>query len=473
MSLSLLWKLMEGDKQVSVQLEAYERSITGNMADIEQRIFRNIDNIIEERISNKINESFRAYRKSNDTYIEQMLKKYEYALQNNEVDKIANKLKEFDNRFNREEEMQQSLQNKIDAIEKYVRNMPKQMSVDDEIVRNIVREEMANFNVSNTTIDENSILNKISALLIPRINSELDKFNRKINNLDDTISSLQNMHIQDQKKISRLEYELEKEKNEKDEFAADIKKYEKEIAGLSDMVEKLQVSISELMAKKTSIEVTDNVTEKKEVEQAADIIEEKKNVDTVVKDEIKDTVRDKKQEEIKILYSSEKKNYHLVLERFISNTEELEEKAKLVYGDSEDGKIIFKLINKCRERFLKLKDKNEENDYDVDKIVSETAKIIKQTIAKALSQKSIRDYIDEYLRKCGIRKIDWQVGKKLDDYDYEYLGEIVLYDSVENKSDDETITEIGQNSYVIDYEEDGNKYEKLIPGIYHIGKYRK
>ena len=53
------------------------------------------------------------------------------------------------------------------------------------------------------------------------------------------------------------------------------------------------------------------------------------------------------------------------------------------------------------------------------------------------------------------------------------LRETVLYDPVESKDEDETITEIVQDSYVIDYEEDGNIYEKLISGIYHIGRYGK
>ena len=458
--MSILWDFMGGDEHVAILLNEFFKGRT--IEEIECQIFSVMDERIDDRADRKINEGFRAYRGSNNLDVEQSFENFERKLNENQFREIKNILKSFDNKIVRDEETQHELQNRISAIEKYIRTIPESRESDEADIQNIIQKEIKKFNIPHTEIDENSIADKVTAKFMSAINSELNNYNSKISELDSKISELQNIHIQDQKKISMLDYSLEKEKERNVELEAIIKKDKQERIELFNILKQLQDSVSELKNQKETATVCD-----------IDRPKEEKKSETVSEKILEKQPDNEKTEEIKILYSSEDKSFDLVLDRFVKNTEELESNARIVYANSEDGEIIFKLINKCREKFIKLKEKNSLNDYDVEKIVSETAKIIKQTVAKALSQKAVRDYIDEYLKKCGIRKINWKVGKKLENSDYEYLGETVLYDSVENKSDDETITEIVQDSYVIDYEEDGEKYEKLISGIYHIGRYGK
>lgn len=452
--MSILWDLMGGDEHVAILLNEFFKGRT--IEEIECQIFSVMDERIDDRADRKINEGLRAYRGSNNLDVEQSFENFERKLNAKQFCEIKNILKSFDNKIVRDEETQHELQNRISAIEKYIRTMPESKEFDEADIQNIIQKEIEKFNIPHTEIGENSIADKVTA----RFMSAINNYNRKISELDSKISELQNIHIQDQKKLSMLDYSLEKEKERNIELEAIIKKDKQERTELFNILKQLQNSVSELKNQKKTVTV-------------CDIPKEEEKFETAPKKILEEQRDSEKTEEIKILYSSEDKSFDLVLDRFVKNTEKLENNARIVYADSENGEIIFKLINKCRDKFIKLKEKNSLNDYDVEKIVSETAKIIKQTVAKALSQKVIRDYIDEYLRKCGIRKINWQVGKKLDDSDYEYLGETVLYDSVEKKSDDETITGIVQDSYVIDYEEDGEKYEKLISGIYHIGRYGK
>lgn len=457
MSMSFLWDFMGGDEHVAILLNEFFKGRT--IEEIECQIFSVMDERIDDRADRKINEGFRAYRGSNDLDVEQLFENFERKLNVNQFCKIKNILKSFDNKIVRDEETQHELQNRISAIEKYIRTMAESKEFDEADIQNIIEKEIEKFSIPHTEIDEKSMADKVTARFMSAINNELNNYNRKISELDSKILELQNIHIQDQKKLSMLDYSLEKEKERNVELEAIIKKDKQERTELFNILKQLQNSVSELKNQKETVTVCDIPKEEKSETAPKKILEEQRDSE--------------KTEEIKTLYSSEDKSFDFVLDRFVKNTEELESNARIVYANSEDGEIIFKLINKCREKFIKLKEKNSLNDYDVEKIVSETAKIIKQTVAKALSQKAVRDYIDEYLRKCGIRKINWKVGKKLENSDYEYLGETVLYDSVENKSDDETITEIVQDSYVIDYEEDGEKYEKLISGIYHIGRYGK
>ena len=458
MSMSFLWDFMGGDEHVAILLNEFFKGRT--IEEIEYQIFSVMDERIDDRADRKINEGFKVYRGSNNLDVEQSFENFERKLNENQLREIKNILKRFDNKLLRDEETQHELQNRLSAIEKYIRTMPESKEFDEADIKNIIQKEIEKFNIPHTEIDENSIADKVAAKFMSAINKELNNYNRKISELDSKISELQNIYIQDQKKLSMLDYSLEKEKERNVELESIIKKDKQERTELFNILKQLQNSVSELKNQKKTVTV-------------CDIPKEEKKSETAPKKILEEQRDNEKTEKINILYSSEDKSFDLVLERFVKNTEELEKNARIVYADSENGEIIFKLINKCRDKFIKLKEKNSLNDYDVEKIVSETAKIIKQTVAKALSQKAIRDYIDEYLRKCGIRKINWQVGKKLDDSDYEYLGETVLYDSVEKKSDDETITGIVQDSYVIDYEEDGEKYEKLISGIYHIGRYGK
>lgn len=441
MSFAFLWNWIGGDEHITVQLNEFSNGRT--IDEIERELLLNMERMIDDRINVRINESFRTYR--NNDNLNSTIEAFKQKLNTNEAETNII-LKRFDNKFKEQEKKQQELQNKILAVEQYIKTSDDSIKIDEEYILDIVKKEIEKIDLSDIEVDESRIEKKITERIIHAVGNEFSRYNNKINDAYVKIYELQNVHIQDQKNLSILNFELEKEKKKNDKLEADLKRDEQEIAELFNMVKDMQNVISELTLQNHSISKGSNDTEVI----SAENIEEKK-----------------------VLYSSEKQNYGVILNQFIRNTDELKRKAQNIYGNSQNGEMIRKLIDKCKQKFVKLVDKNNTNDYEVEKIVSETAKIIKQTIAKALSQSEFKPYVDEYLQKCGIRKINWQVGKKLEESDYEYIGETVLYDPVESKDEDETITEIVQDSYVIDYEEDGNIYEKLISGIYHIGRYGK
>ena len=117
--------------------------------------------------------------------------------------------------------------------------------------------------------------------------------------------------------------------------------------------------------------------------------------------------------------------------------------------------------------------KNQNGEMEPEKIAYECVKIYKQTIVQAMSQKKLKDILEEYMKNCKFQKLDWNVGKQLENDDYEYLEEPILYEDVGEKELDCTIRSIKQDTYIIKYVEDGEELEAIIPGIYCLGKYRK
>lgn len=161
-----------------------------------------------------------------------------------------------------------------------------------------------------------------------------------------------------------------------------------------------------------------------------------------------------------------------ILDTYIMRSHELREQMQAMFEGKEEGDIYLKLLDKCIRKLESLMEKNKERTFEADKLANESAKIFKQTIAKAMSQEKLKDSLDRYMAACGIRKLNWCVGKALENEDYDYLEEPILYDEVSDPGQNNTITEIRQDTYIIDYREDDSRYEAVIPGIYSIGKYR-
>lgn len=161
-----------------------------------------------------------------------------------------------------------------------------------------------------------------------------------------------------------------------------------------------------------------------------------------------------------------------ILNNYISQSYKLREQMQVLFEGREEGDIYLKLFDKCIRKLETLVEKNKERFYEADKLANESAKIFKQTISKAMSQEQLRERLDQYMKACGIRKLDWRVGKVLENDDYGYLEEPILYDEVPDPKLNNTITEIRQDTYLIDYKEDDRQYEAVIPGIYSIGRYR-
>lgn len=161
-----------------------------------------------------------------------------------------------------------------------------------------------------------------------------------------------------------------------------------------------------------------------------------------------------------------------IIHNFIQQSKKLRTEISVKFDDEEGIDICLKLIDKCIAKMEALYVKNEENALDSDKLANESAKIFNQTVIKAMSQNKLKDILDRYMQACKIRKLDWHIGKKMTDNDYEYLEEPILYEDVSDERLNNTIRDIKQDTYLIDYVEDEKKYEAIIPGIYCIGRYK-
>ena len=174
-----------------------------------------------------------------------------------------------------------------------------------------------------------------------------------------------------------------------------------------------------------------------------------------------------------ILFGSDKESNNKYLENIINQTKVLRKKVTAVFDDSQDLNIYLKLIDKCILKVEQLLSKNEDGDLEPENLANDCAKIYKQTIVKAMSQEKLKELLKEYMRDCYFRKLEWYIGKKLSGDDFDYLEEPILYEEVEDKALDSTIRDIKQDTYIIGYMDEGEKYEVIIPGIYCLGKSRK
>ena len=164
-------------------------------------------------------------------------------------------------------------------------------------------------------------------------------------------------------------------------------------------------------------------------------------------------------------------DYERRLRKFEDEAAKLKRSAEGRLSANGGEKASFlNLIDKCARDFAALRKKSP--DADAGDLAEESAKILKKTVCKALAKRELKFRIEEYLENCGVKKLEWREGKKLNDNEYAYLEEPVFYDDVTTPRQDGVITKIERESYYIAYEEDGRIRMALIPGTYHIGKYR-
>ena len=156
------------------------------------------------------------------------------------------------------------------------------------------------------------------------------------------------------------------------------------------------------------------------------------------------------------------------LMKLIENAELL--KKRLVYDGIALENVYVKLVENMIDKLNKLSNKNTEKSYAADKLANETVRIFRQTVVKGMGQEKIKDYFLQYMDECGIRKLEWSVGRKITNDDYEYLEEPIMYKEVQDEKLIGIIIEIIQDAYVIDYYDDEEKYEAIIPGVYRICK---
>lgn len=291
--------------------------------------------------------------------------------------------------------------------------------------------------LSNNVLDENYI-RKV-------INEEIKRVNNESSNRVEIEQLLM--------EINNLKNLLQQEDLKNSNYIRKIDNQEKEISALTNTINKMQADIDKLSGIISNLK-EDEHTEKKETFKTDKIIPSTSNITCIV-------------------FGNDLEKNNKYLENIINQTKLLREKIMKMFVDSEELNIYLKLIDKCILKIENLLLKNKNGDLEAEKLANDCAKIYKQTIVKAMSQKKLKALLEEYMRTCNFRKLEWYVGKKISEDDFEYLEEPILYENVDNKELDCTIREIKQDTYIIDYIDDEEKYEVVIPGIYCLGKFRK
>lgn len=177
--------------------------------------------------------------------------------------------------------------------------------------------------------------------------------------------------------------------------------------------------------------------------------------------------------EIKSLFTLDDNLNKKVISKFIIEVDKLKDTIIANAQNGEENKSYIKLVDMCREKFISLQKKMTEKSFLPDKIASQVGKILKSTIIKGISHKSISTFIEKYLSNCNIRKVRFDKGYKLKDEDYEYIEECVIYQDVNDKNLDNCILKKERDAYVIVYEDEDGLFETIIPGIYILGRYVK
>ena len=174
----------------------------------------------------------------------------------------------------------------------------------------------------------------------------------------------------------------------------------------------------------------------------------------------------------RIVFSENSKLNEKNLERIIENTVKLKEVYSEILGTAPENEVYYKTVDNCIKKFQKIYDKLSSSDISASKIAGDVVSALKATIIKNFSKKELQDTIDSYLLSCFFEKKELSVGHKLEDTDYEYIGEMPLDVLVDDITQNNVIQDKGYDSYLIWYKEDNEKAAMIIEGNYSIGKYK-
>lgn len=244
--------------------------------------------------------------------------------------------------------------------------------------------------------------------------------------------------------------------------------------GINSELNRQSKEIQQLKAA-LSQESSHNLTLSSKIEKQDESIQSLTSTVSMMKaelDKLNEMIRQLSHDVSQVVFGADLCDNGKIIHNFIQQSKKLRTEISVKFDGDEEIDICLKLIDKCIAKMEVLYVKNEENALDSDKLANECAKIFKQTVIKAMSQNKLKDILDRYMQACKIRKLDWHIGKKMTDNDYEYLEEPILYEDVSDERLNNTIRDIKQDTYLIDYVEDEEKYEAIIPGIYCIGRYK-
>lgn len=175
---------------------------------------------------------------------------------------------------------------------------------------------------------------------------------------------------------------------------------------------------------------------------------------------------------IRPLFSDNELKNEKALQLILNNAIELKQKYAEVTEIAEDA-IYLKTVDMCISRMQKLIDKNNSSAMDASKLAGEVVKILNSTIVKNFSRKELVELIDQFMIKSSFVKKELEVGKKLTDEDYAYIGDMPLDIPVKSYEQHNVILEKQHDAYIIYVKDEEGISERIIDGKYGIGKFVK
>lgn len=158
--------------------------------------------------------------------------------------------------------------------------------------------------------------------------------------------------------------------------------------------------------------------------------------------------------------------------KIMDNIDELRKDYSHELENVAANEIYFKTIDKLNSQMNRIIDNKR---FSPDKLVSDITKYFTQTIIKNYSNALLVEAIDNFFERCNFKKVELQIGKKLEDEDFEYIGSNAMKVNVSDKSKHNTIIEKKHDAFEFrcyDMEEE-EYYTKIIPGEYAIGCWRE
>lgn len=328
-------------------------------------------------------------------------------------------------------------------VEEYFSEIVKQYGLIEmpATLENVIENLNSVQNELNKSVNNIKTLERNYIVDSEKINQAFQVYDSNFRDFDARLTRIEKINLDNDNKnlqILSLKKELNEEKESNAKLLKMVKKQEADILKLEALVREIQDKI---------------------------LYQKQESNEPVVEDISKPV-------SIIVIFSDNIEKNKKALNCFIVQTQKLREEVEKLFDNSEALELYLKLIDKCLKKFESLSEKFLEKQYSSDKLANESAKILKQTIVRAMSQEVLKSYMDKYMKACGVRKLNWKIGKQIADEDYDYIDEPIFYDNISDISLNNTITAIIQDTFIIDYQEDNNQYEAVIPGIYKIGKYK-
>lgn len=151
------------------------------------------------------------------------------------------------------------------------------------------------------------------------------------------------------------------------------------------------------------------------------------------------------------------------------NAIRLKEQYNYILSRSGDSNVYIRTVDNLINRLKKISEKPQNSSKTADGI----SKAIKTTIMKNYCCNELKCVLDKYMDVCGFKRIELEIGKKIDDNDLDYIENCIRVD-VDDDKQHNTIIKKTHDAYVFRcYDSEENEFfDKIIPGGYSIGNYK-